>query len=180
MTEFLIMYLIVVGISFISSSIVLFILLTMSYKDYSTYLRIYLTLIDIASEIFLVMAYFYSNSTYECYYNWLYYFIIIFRSFWICFMAFSLYMIICKSKSNINKKEYLFFLIFLIISLLLSLPTLTPSWCFVPKSLATPKILPIQQFIQHFSNDLTNIVGYLKNEGKSMPAIYFIKKIKIH
>ena len=77
------LYFVGASIGFIASSIVFIILLKMKYKDYSTSLRIYLHIIDMASEIILLIPYIphEQDSIYVCYYNAFYYFIIIFRSF---------------------------------------------------------------------------------------------------
>ena len=120
------LYFVGASIGFIASSIVFIILLKMKYKDYSTSLRIYLHIIDMASEIILLIPYIphEQDSIYVCYYNAFYYFIIIFRSFWVWFIAYSLYMIVCKNNKSVQRKFFLFFSIFLIISFLASVPVL--------------------------------------------------------
>ncbi|OMJ85495.1 hypothetical protein SteCoe_13181 [Stentor coeruleus] len=99
-----IVYFIGLGLSLLSSSIVLIILLRINFKDHSTKLRVYFTSIDIGSTIFLAIPYLpYKNPIYECVYNAMYYFIIMLHGFWVFFISFFLYMVICRKNSKVKK-----------------------------------------------------------------------------
>ena len=121
-------YLCIIGVTIglLSSSIVATVLFKMKYKDNSTLLRIYLHIIDIGLEIIILIPFLVhiEDPIYLCYYDAFYYFIIIFRSIWIWFIAYSLYMIICKNDKTMKKGSFLFFVLFFLISFLVSIPIL--------------------------------------------------------
>ncbi|OMJ80764.1 hypothetical protein SteCoe_18923 [Stentor coeruleus] len=106
------------GTSFISSSIVLIILFKIKFKDHSTKVRAYLSLIDILSIIFLAIPYIPSdgNQIYVCLYNSMYYFTVMLHSFWILYISYFLYMIICKNSEIITNYTTYAIIIFTIIS----------------------------------------------------------------
>lgn len=117
---FHIVYFIGLGLSFISCSLVLTILFRINFKDNSTKLRIYLSLIDLCSTIFLAIPYIPNGGSpiYQCFYNALYYFIIMLHGFWVLFISFFLYMLICKRNDNVTKFTTPAIITFTIISLL--------------------------------------------------------------
>lgn len=114
---FNIVYFIGLGLSLLSSSIVLIILLRINFKDHSTKLRVYLTLIDIGSTISLAIPYIpYKDQLYECIYNAMYYFIIMLHGFWVFFISFFLYMVICRKNNKVKKMTTPALLVFILIS----------------------------------------------------------------
>lgn len=115
---FHIVYFIGLGLSLISCSLVLAILFRINFKDNSTKLRIYLSFIDLCSTIFLAIPYIPNggNQIYQCFYNALYYFIIMLHGFWVLFISFFLYMLICKRNDNVTRFTTPAIIIFTIIS----------------------------------------------------------------
>lgn len=106
------------GTSMISSTTVLIILLNMKFKDHSTKVRAYLSVIDILSTIFLGIPYIPTDNRpfYVCLYDSMYYFGIMLHGFWIFYISFFLYMIICKNSELITHYTTFAIIVFTIIS----------------------------------------------------------------
>ena len=116
---FYVVYFTGVGLSLLSTIIVLLILYKIEFKDHSTSLRAFLAVIDLISSIILLIPYIPTDDVnYSCYYNSLYYFVMLLRSFWVCFIAYSLFMVICKNNETINSYNLCAFGTFVILSLL--------------------------------------------------------------
>ena len=133
---FLAFYFLGLGLSFTSSTILIVLLSRMNYKDHSTKLRIYLALIDIISSISLGIPFIpVPNPLYNCAYNSLYYFVIMFHGFWVFFISLSLYLIIVHKQETLNQFTSASFFVFALISLGASmLPLMLPyndQDCFV-------------------------------------------------
>ena len=136
---FLVFYFLGLGLSFSSSTILIVLLSRMNYKDHSTKLRIYLALIDIISSISLGIPFIpVPNPLYNCAYNSLYYFVIMFHGFWVFFISLSLYLIIVHKQETLNQFTSASFFVFALISLGASmLPLMLPyddEDCFVLKN----------------------------------------------
>lgn len=89
-----------IGLSIISSSIVLFSLLNMRHKDFSTELRKYSTLNDILTSLFLGCSFLSNNLEENCILITIYNVAFSTHGFWAIYMSLSLYQIICKQKKK--------------------------------------------------------------------------------
>jgi hypothetical protein len=124
MKAILITFYVGIILSFISSFLVLYVLVKLKYKDISTYLRLYCTLIDIINTFWITFWILGYTGPGLCADDIVYFYSVPFHGFWIFYMGLAMYQIICF-KRQVNKKNVLVaFLVCNFISILVICPCL--------------------------------------------------------
>jgi hypothetical protein len=113
-----------VGLSCVSSFLVLFALLKLKYKDISTYLRLFSTAIDITNTFFCLFYLSQYNYLEGCVSDLVYIYSSTSHGLWVGYMSLVIYKIICLKKIVENKSVFIGFIFTLTLSVLFTLPTL--------------------------------------------------------
>ena len=100
------------GLGTLSSTLVLILLISIKYKDFSTEIRLYSTIIDILSAI--VYSFYPLTDTVQfCTTNYFFLFVNFLHGVWLFYMARSMYKIICKQEEKSRKNiKFAFALLF--------------------------------------------------------------------
>lgn len=119
---FLVFCYIGVSLSFISTFLVLFVLVKVKYKDITTYLRIYSTIIDILNTVWVVLWIAEETSLEFCVTNFIYFYSVTSHGFWVFYMSLVMYQIICLKKKITRKTVFKVFLLVSLISIFVDIP----------------------------------------------------------
>jgi hypothetical protein len=114
-------------LSILSSLLVLIALLSIPFKDISTYLRIYSTSIDFLLSATFISGIIYQNHDEVCFSNIFFLFLSFFHGMWNFFLSFVMYKVICLKKGVPNKFIHNNFVVIFFMSVLISLGIMADS-----------------------------------------------------